>query len=172
MSFIRIKRIKGKEYGYLVENSWINNSSRQKVKDYLGKVLKFEKKEVSYNVDQTKEIKQYILELVKKELLNHGFTENNEVFENNNIFINIKELGFRKEKKEVLLSLNEGFLCKKTVEDLLNFKVQQEETEEKIAIRLAKTILESGLKTSHEEFVALFEKIMPEKKQEKINIYY
>ena len=71
-----------------------------------------------------------------------------------------------------MLLLNEGFLCKKTVDDLINFKIMPEENEQNVAIRLAKTILESGLKTSHEEFVALYEKIMPQKKQEKFEIYY
>lgn len=172
MSFIRIKRVQGKEYAYLVENYWTNNSSRQKVKDYLGKVLRFDKKETSLQIDKTKSHRDYVLDLVIKELLNHGFKENNKSFENNDISINLAELGFKKRNKDVVLSLNEGFLCKKTVEDLLNFKVYQDEREDRIAIRLAKTILEAGLKTSHEEFIALFEKIVPEKKQEKVEIYY
>ena len=172
VSFIRIKRIQGKEYAYLVENHWQNNSSRQKVKDYLGKVIKFEKNQISYQIDTTKQIKDYILELVKKELISHGFKEDKETFTNQEISIKLDDLSFKKGSKEIVLLLNEGFLCNKTVDDLINFKIMPEENEQNVAIRLAKTILESGLKTSHEEFVSLYEKIIPQKKQEKFEIYY
>ena len=41
MVFFRIKKIKGKEYAYIVENEWKRKSSRQKVKGYIGKVYRF-----------------------------------------------------------------------------------------------------------------------------------
>jgi hypothetical protein len=42
--FFRIKKIKGKEYAYLVENEWKKNSSRQKVKQYIGRVYRLAQK--------------------------------------------------------------------------------------------------------------------------------
>ncbi len=41
--FIRKKKIKGKEYAYLVENKYINGRVKQKVKRYLGKVFRFDR---------------------------------------------------------------------------------------------------------------------------------
>ena len=43
MVFVRIKRISGKEYGYLVANSWTGSGPRQKVSGYLGRVIRPEK---------------------------------------------------------------------------------------------------------------------------------
>jgi len=42
MVYVRIKKIKGKEYAYLVENKWNKKLKRpkQKVKAYLGKFYK------------------------------------------------------------------------------------------------------------------------------------
>ena len=55
MSFIRTKKIDGKEYAYLVENKWYKHSfkgkgrgPRQKVSKYLGRVYNFNKTE---NID-------------------------------------------------------------------------------------------------------------------------
>ena len=44
MTFFRIKKINGKEYAYIVENKWKGNSSKQKVKGYLGRVYRFDEK--------------------------------------------------------------------------------------------------------------------------------
>src|SRR3989344_5881813 len=41
MAFFRIKKIKGKEYAYIVENEWKKKGSRQKVMGYLGRVYRF-----------------------------------------------------------------------------------------------------------------------------------
>ena len=52
MGFIRVKKISGKEYAYLVENKWYKrgfkgkgSGSRQKVSRYLGRVYYFNKAE-------------------------------------------------------------------------------------------------------------------------------
>ena len=44
MAFFRIKKIKGNEYVYLVENEWKKKSSRQKVKGYIGRAHRFSMK--------------------------------------------------------------------------------------------------------------------------------
>ena len=43
MAFVRVKRINGGTYAYLVENSWTRKGTRQKVSRYLGKVHAVEK---------------------------------------------------------------------------------------------------------------------------------
>ena len=42
MSFVRIKKIKDKEYAYLIKNRWLKTKKqpKQKVIGYLGKVLR------------------------------------------------------------------------------------------------------------------------------------
>ena len=92
MAFIRIKKIKGIEYAYIVENSWQENKVKQKVKKYLGKVYKFERKKFK-NVDEelggfigfvkdelehylaVTEPKKILLDIIKWELSNHGFKQ-------------------------------------------------------------------------------------------------
>jgi hypothetical protein len=46
MSFVRRKRIKGREYLYEVENSWNGGQVRQKVLRYLGPVEPLRKRRV------------------------------------------------------------------------------------------------------------------------------
>ena len=41
--YIRIKRIKGRDYGYLVQTHWQTKGPRQKVIAYLGKLIRPEK---------------------------------------------------------------------------------------------------------------------------------
>ena len=87
MAFLRIKRVKSKEYGYLVESSWTELGSRQKVKTYLGRVYRFESKN---NIDfvsyiEVNSIEEYIAnsekgkvmaDLIDYELLRHGIDKN------------------------------------------------------------------------------------------------
>ena len=40
--FVRAKTIKGKKYGYLVQNVWKKNKVSQKVKKYLGPIINLE----------------------------------------------------------------------------------------------------------------------------------
>ena len=91
MSFIRKKKIKNREYAYIVENRWrkrvgkgSKKGARQQVKGYLGRVFKLEpKKEIDFfshfcsdGVEEyvkANDKKVIILDLVKFELLRHGF---------------------------------------------------------------------------------------------------
>lgn len=75
MVFVRIKKLKGNEYAYLVANEWTINGSRQRVKAYLGRVIKpLREKEKITDVSNL-EYRQAILALAKQELINHGFSE-------------------------------------------------------------------------------------------------
>ncbi|MBD3163952.1 hypothetical protein GF323_02020 [Candidatus Woesearchaeota archaeon] len=101
MAFIRIKRISGKEYAYLVSNKWRKRlkrkkgerkgetkpgkGSRQKVNKYLGRVLKLDKvKEMGFfeyinikeNADYLKSSKEKIVrDLAGYELFLRGFVK-------------------------------------------------------------------------------------------------
>ena len=71
MTFFRIKKIKGKEYIYMVENEWTGKSSRQKVKGYLGKAFRFD---MQRNIEFTafwgiQDIERYIDENKKEKIM-------------------------------------------------------------------------------------------------------
>lgn len=175
--FIRIKKINNQEYAYLVENYWVNNSSRQKVKEYLGKVVKPERTEFNSSIDFNSDYLDLINKLFERELLRHGFKEvkvlQGRTLELGRIKANLESFDVVKGKKNVLLSINEGFLSKKTIQELVNFK--HLEDKQKTGLKLAQAILEAGLKVSEEEFVKLFEKIpFKEEKSEfnKEEFYY
>ena len=113
MAFIRIKKIKGYEYAYLVENIWKKRKkgARQKVKQFLGRIYKPElvndigfSKEHGYVKENT--FRQIVRELVEYELLKYGAKGFTVDFD--------KGLVLRNNKK-VALQMNEGFLCNYTL---------------------------------------------------------
>ncbi|MFC1697273.1 hypothetical protein ACFL1H_03000 [Nanoarchaeota archaeon] len=174
--FIRTKKIKGKEYAYKVVNVWRKRKkgSRQKVGKYLGKVIDLEPKE---NMDFfefiNKEPNQYlnnsqpvdiIKDLIELQLHNYGFERKRKTYLRDNYIFHMPTLKVKDVRdKNVVLRLNQGFLCERTVKDLLNFKTDFS-TEREIATKLANQILETGLVIPDEVFVFLFQKVLAELK--------
>ena len=92
MGFIRVKKIGGKEYAYLVENKWYKRGfkgkgrgSRQKVSKYLGRVYYFDKADgwdfltfksinnlEQYLKDNSNNKNQIFRDLVEWELFRHN----------------------------------------------------------------------------------------------------
>jgi len=154
--FIRIKKIKNKEYAYLVANKWKDGSSRQTVKSYLGSAYKPEKINDYIKINNNLNFKELILDIVKQELLNHGFEEG-EILKKDKIIIDLRNLKFIKNKKGVVIALNEGFLCNHTLKELLNFKSKGHE--EEVGVKLATMLVETGIRVPKEEFIHIFEKV-------------
>src|SRR3989344_1091867 len=91
MVFVRIKRISGKEYGYLVTNSWTGSGPRQKVAKYLGRVIRPQKAKSEplgafLGLTSENDLKEWIRKssfgeiaavLLRLELRNHGIDGNN-----------------------------------------------------------------------------------------------
>ena len=158
--FVRIKKIQNKEYAYLVANEWTTSGSRQRVKAYLGKVHKPEKKqERSLAIDSMKDFRQILHDAIKWELENHGFQHNNNgVLMKDGILVHLNEGKITSKNKNTVIAINEGFMCEHTLNELKNFKAStnQEETSK----RLALSTLEAGLKLPEEAFVQLFEKVL------------
>src|SRR3989344_5619068 len=126
MAFFRIKKVKGKEYAYLVDNEWKRKGSRQKVKAYLGRAYKFSlvndvdflkhfniENAQHYVEDNGKD--KIISDLVEWELRKFKISREEFVIDVNNSRI-------RKNNKNVVLLINDGFLCGHTLEKLLSFK--------------------------------------------------
>ncbi|MBW2980733.1 hypothetical protein KY360_04935 [Candidatus Woesearchaeota archaeon] len=183
MAFIRTKRIKKKSgnvytYAYLVENKWKKRAigkkkSRQKVKAYLGRVYGLDKKsDIDFlahfcidNVDdyiKSRDKKGIVIDLVKYELHKHGFDEVGSLVSNGSVFFDLDKVEFSvlesyKRKEGIVLSLNEGFMCKETVRRVMHF--YSEGTEEEIGYKFAKAFVEAGIDVPKEVFVGLFGKL-------------
>ena len=160
MGFIRIKKINGKEYAYLVENKWYKRGfkskgkgSRQRVSRYLGKVYSFDKaneqgflqyKDINeaqqYLVDNNSE--EIIKDLIRWELHRHNI-------DINEFNINFSNKKVMKRKKEVSLRINEGFLNSYTLRRLFNLR-------EENSFYLAKCFVEAGIDVPKEIFAGLF----------------
>ena len=159
--FFRIKKIKGKEYAYVVENSWKKGSSRQKVKNYLGKAYHFN---LLNNVD--------FLDYLKIQDI-HGYLKNNdknkiisdligwELFKfdikREEFSIDLSNSRIQKNKKNIVLLINDGFMCELTLKNLLKFMPDGDEQNE--GYRLARAFVEAGIKVPQEVFVSIFSKL-------------
>ncbi|MEA2035904.1 MAG: hypothetical protein U9O94_00240 [Nanoarchaeota archaeon] len=186
MAYIRVKKIKKNykeyRYAYLVENRWKKRTpkgskkgARQKVKGYLGKVHEFSRVEDKdflkhHDIDYVKDhfdeqgVNNVIRDLVRIELVNHGFLENGDFYANSDLAVYIgkkdffiKDLKEEKDRK-LVIAMNEGFLCKETFGKLINFKALGDEKE--VGLQLGNSLLEAGLKVPEEIFVEMFERIV------------
>ena len=175
MSFIRIKRIKGRRYAYLVENSWTPQGSRQKVSKYLGAVKEFSAQgEEPYSSSlenpeeylRNKSFKEITKEAIKFELSRRGFKETENGFEKDDIKITPDYVVTINGKNSVF-RLNEGYFCSETANELLNYNGKDDPTGKK----LARAIIGVGIQTDEELFVELFAKSRP-KDDKETTIYY
>ena len=160
MSFIRIKKISGKEYAYLVENKWYKRSfkgkgkgPRQKVNKYLGRVYSFNKTDNTdfFTFKKINDLEQYLKnnnknkifsDLIEWELFRHNV--NKEEFT-----IDVSNKKISKKDKEVSLKINEGFLNSFTLERLFNLRQGN-------SYYLAKCFIEAGIEIPKEIFVGIF----------------
>jgi len=155
MAFLRTKKINNFVYCYLVENKYHQGGPRQKVKKYLGRVyplLPIQKKEFISNLTFNREL--LLLELIKHELLIHGFKEQGSrliyqdlIWDKNRVL---------RKGKDVVLSLNEGYLCSHTVKRILNFTKTNDFSKDGYV--LAKFFIEAGIPISREMFINFYEK--------------
>ena len=170
MAFIRTKKVKGNEYAYIVRNKWKkkDKGTRQKVKAYLGRVyrlspineVKFEDS-ISCGLDEYLEKtnrQRIIKDLVRYELLKHGFVKRGKVHVNGECIVDIeKKKVYNSRKSKAALGINEGFLCNYYLRRLLRFDESGEE--EEVGYKLAKLFVESGIAIPQEVFIAYFNKI-------------
>ncbi|NQV09269.1 hypothetical protein HQ529_05440 [Candidatus Woesearchaeota archaeon] len=160
--FIRTKKIKKFEYAYKVKNKWTKNGTRQKIVGYLGRIHKPEKtRDVSFddftkkkNISKTS-FREIIDYLIKWELHKHGFNENNGKFKQKKLVLDVKD-GITSRKRDVVLGINEGFLCSETIKKILNFK--PEDDEEDTGFKLANVFVDAGVKIPNNVFIILFER--------------
>lgn len=158
MAFFRVKKIKGKEYAYIVENEW-KGGSRQKVKGYLGKAYRFSLKNNINFADYFKaEIQPYIESNDKNRIINDlieweffKFGISKEEF-----LVDLIQKQIQRNNKNAVLLINDGFMCGLTLKNLLEFKAEDEQTD---GYRFARAFVEAGIKVPQEIFVGLFGKL-------------
>lgn len=161
MVFFRIKKIKGKEYAYIVENKWCRKGSRQKVKGYAGRVYRFNllnnvgffgylKIENVNSYIENNNKNKIINDLINWELFKFGVNREDFLIDLNNIKI-------QKNKKDIVILMNDGFMCDITLKNLLEFKPEGDEQTD--GYRLARAFVEAGIKVPQEVFVGLFGKL-------------
>lgn len=163
--YVRTKRIVSKNsactYAYLVKNKRLKHRIKQKNIRYLGRVYKLSPI-ASNSLDSThldKDKHSIIYSLVEVELFNHGFKKTNQYnFQLEDIKITLDKTKIKNAKnKDVVLEINEGFLCEHTIKALLAFKFPNLD-EKSCGICLASALLNAGIKLSPELFIKIFNK--------------
>ena len=161
MTFVRIKKIKGKEYAYIVENKWKSKSSRQKVKGYLGRVYRFELKNLIDFLQfvKTENAEKYVNEndasKIIKDLIEWEFFKFN--VDRQKFSVDLTNKIIQIHNKNTVLLINEGFMCNLTLKNLLEF--ESKNNEEDNGYRLARSFVEAGIRVPQEIFVGLCQKL-------------
>ena len=163
MVFVRIKRISGKEYGYLVSNSWTGSGPRQKVSEYLGKVRRPEKAKSEglgafLGLTSDKDLAEWIgkssfagiaAALIRLELKNHNIDSSSHK-------INAENAEFTDEKgRKIVFALNDGFLCSHTAKKLLVYDASADYS----GYNLADALTAAGIAVEKDVFITLFGKM-------------
>ena len=169
MVFFRIKKIKGNEYVYRVENEWSGKSSRQKVKGYLGRAFRLSlKNEIGFLdfckiTDVEKYINDNTTEKIIKNLIEWEIARY--AAEKEKFYINLEDKKIQKRGKDVVIIINGGFMCEFTLANLLEFKTESEEQD---GNRLARAFVEAGINIPEEIFIVLFAKLYKQPEKEAI----
>ncbi len=159
MTFVRVKRISGGEYAYLVENSWTERGARQKVGKYLGKVYRPEKAkseglgaflgipDAGKHI-RNSDFKAIAADLIRRELHNHCIKEGD-------FAINFDESSVRDGRgKEATIAMNSGFLCRHTLGRLLEYDADKDYS----GYLLADLITAAGIAPEQDVFIELYGK--------------
>lgn len=160
MVFFRIKKIKGKEYVYRVENEWKGDTSSQKVKGYLGRSYKFITADnISFQdfckiSDLDRYLKENNIETIIKDLIKWELARHHVL--KDDFLIDIDNKKIKKEGKDVVMIINQGFMCGTTLRNLLEFKTANEEQDGR---RFARAFVEAGIQVPEEIFTGLFGKL-------------
>ncbi len=139
--FIRTKNIKGKQYAYLVENTWKNGRSRQRVVSYLGRVLAPPPAPAPKIRSDEKDI---LSSLIEQELIH---VEEEYVFDKDNTSFSFKN-------RPVVFEINGGFLCAYTLQQIMEAKKVRDE--DRPGTALAHAFAHAGLRIPKDAFITYY----------------
>lgn len=165
--FFRIKKIKGKEYTYSVENEWSRKGSRQKVKGYIGRAYRFElKNDIGFlqhlglqnagEFIESNDFRKIVASLVEWELFKFDIDKSQ-------FSIDFENSKVEKKRRNAVIMINDGYLCSETLKNLIEFRP---ENEEQNGYRLARAFVEAGIKVPQEIFIGLFNKLYKAREKE------
>lgn len=171
--FIRLKKLKGKDYAYLVKNTWTKNGPRQKTKKYLGRCVVLQKvNELDFkehyklntpemNIEkyvQSHSVKQILSRLFEFELLKHGFVYDKDLLKKEGMTANPKRLRIitDEKKNDVLLKVNDGFLSEIMIKKIMKFNFRGNDSD---TISFAEAFIAAGISVDKEVFIELYRKM-------------
>lgn len=162
--YIRVKKVKGYEYAYLVANKWRKNGdrkgARQKVRKYLGRVLdyKAENGKEFFEFVKAEDSRKYLEDndygQILKDLIRWEF---NKRYIGEDVLVYYNRGKIQKNGKDICVRMNNGIFCGFTLKRLFEFDGQGAEPE--VGKRLARAFVEAGIDVPQEVFVGLFEKV-------------
>jgi hypothetical protein len=159
MAFVRVKRISGGEYAYLVENSWTGKGARQKVGQYLGKVHRPEKakseglgaflgiSDVGKHV-RSNDFKRVAADLIRLELHNHDVKKDDFEVDFDNFTVK------NSRGRNVAVAMNNGFLCGRTLKSLAGYDADKDYS----GYLLADLITAAGIVPEQDVFIEIYGK--------------
>lgn len=170
--YIRIKKRTKKDgntksYAYLVSSKRKYKKPRQKTLKYLGKTLDLSSQNTTpYNViNKETYIKettyhQIIKDLVKNELLQTGFQNiKQDLFLKDHYRADLSTFIFQTiQKKPFVIKINDGFLCKHTINSIINLKFENKTQKECIKL-FTNQLISTGINIDEELFILLFKKV-------------
>lgn len=160
--FVRVKKIKDKEYAYLVENVWTDKGSRQKTKAYLGVVKQVDKNPSQAVVQWVAQGDRWgvVSQMLCDELVAIGFIKasNSAILENDQgVVVDLVRRKVYLDKKQVVVRLRGGFICSYTLDALKSAVVHNHK---QYAHRLAKALLAVGLELDSSMYIDLYEYLL------------
>lgn len=160
MAFVRAKKIKGKEYGYLVQNLWKKGKVKQVTKKYLGKIIVCEGEDGHIEANPSLSKKEFILELLVHYFALFGFEKHPRKLAvvKDDITIHFPSKKIMQNDKAVVLKLNERYVYSGLLSRLLDF-YEPEGEDERPGTRLAQACSDIGLTIHPQSFITLYKKI-------------
>lgn len=140
MVFIRRKQVKSKHYAYLVENTWVDGRSKQAVKKYLGRI---------FDVDERP--RADLSGVNPADLLAQLITYETQQVEAE---VDVENCRVTLAGRDVVLSLNGGYLCSYTLEQIQ--QARKTKNENRPGLALAQALSEAGLRIDKEDFIRLY----------------
>jgi hypothetical protein len=171
--FIRLKKLKGKDYAYLVKNSWTKNGPRQKTKKYLGRCAILQKEKdfdfkehyklntAEMNIEkyvQANDVKTILSRMFEFELLKLGFTYDKNVLVKESMIAIPKRLKImdKENKNNIIIKTGDGFISEFMAKKILKFQFKGNEEDGK---KFAEAFIAAGINVDKEIFIELYRKI-------------
>ncbi|MFT4312075.1 MAG: hypothetical protein ACMXYF_02500 [Candidatus Woesearchaeota archaeon] len=163
--FIRIKKVSGKTYAYLVQNVWTSAGTRQKAKGYLGRVyvcnpVLIDAVDFSCLQPDKNRQKQAIELVIEIFLEKLGFVKEKASWK---LSIEKKIITYSGKKlfcakKPVVLQVGEGYFCTYTIQKLFSLSSDLEKIEQsrQRAKLLALRFVNAGIQLDAPVFIQLY----------------